>query len=71
MCLGIPGLVVVIKGENAKVDVAGAKKDVSLALMDNVKKGDYVIVHAGFAIEKIDEAKAQETLRLISEAGLP
>lgn len=71
MCLGIPGLVIEIKGANAKVDVAGAKKDVSLALMENVKHGDYVIVHAGFAIEKIDEKKAEETLKLISEAGLP
>ncbi len=69
MCLGIPGLVVAINGVNARVDVAGAKKEVSLALMDNVKKGDYVIVHAGFAIEKIDEEKAAETLKLISEAG--
>jgi len=69
MCLGIPGLVVVIKGTTATVDVAGAKKEVSLALMDGVKKGDYVIVHAGFAIERIDEEKAEETLRLIEEAG--
>lgn len=71
MCLGIPGLIIEIKGTVAKVDVAGAKKEVSLALMENVKNGDYVIVHAGFAIEKIDEAKAEETLRLIAEAGLP
>jgi len=68
MCLGIPGLIVKISGETATVDVAGTKKDASLALMEKAEVGDYVIVHAGFAIEKVDTGRAEETLKLIREA---
>ena len=67
MCLGIPGLIVGIKGDTATVDVAGTKKDASLRLMEKAAVGDYVIIHAGFAIEKVDTIKAEETLRLIRE----
>ena len=67
MCLGIPGLIVGIKGDTATVDVAGTKKDASLRLMEKAAVGDYVIIHAGFAIEKVDTEKAEETLRLIRE----
>ncbi len=67
MCLGIPGRIIEIKGLTAKVDVAGAKKDASLKLLKNAKVGEYVIIHAGFAIEKVDEEKARETLSLIEE----
>ena len=67
MCLGIPGLIVGIKGDTATVDVAGTKKDASLSLMEKAAVGDYVIIHAGFAIEKVDTEKAEETLRLIRE----
>lgn len=67
MCLGIPGKILEIKGTTARVDVAGTKKDASLKLMEGVGVGDYVIIHAGFAIEKVDEDKARETLSLIDE----
>jgi hydrogenase expression/formation protein HypC len=65
MCLGIPGMIISIEGSNAKVTVAGAKKDCSLRLLPDAKVGEFVIVHAGFAIERIDREKAEETLRLI------
>lgn len=68
MCLGIPGLIVKITGETATVDVAGTKKDASLSLMEKAEVGDYVIIHAGFAIEKVDTKRAEETLRMIREA---
>jgi len=68
MCLGIPGLIVKITGETATVDVAGTRKDASLALMEKAEVGDYVIIHAGFAIEKVDTKRAEETLRMIREA---
>lgn len=67
MCLGIPGRIIEINGSTAVIDVAGARKTVSMALLDKAGMGDYVIVHAGFAIEKIDTQKAEETLRLINE----
>ena len=67
MCLGIPGKIIEINGMGAKVDVAGTKKDISIRLMQGLKTGDYVIVHAGFAIERVDEEKAAETLTLINE----
>lgn len=67
MCIAIPGKVVEIAGAVAKVDVAGTRKEASLMLMEDVQIGDYVIVHAGFAIQKVDDAEAQETLRLLSE----
>lgn len=62
MCLALPGKVVSISGDLAVVDFDGAQKKINLALVD-VKKGDFVIVHAGFAIEKLDEKEARETLK--------
>lgn len=67
MCLGIPAKIIEINGDVASVDVAGTRKDASLRLMENVSVGDFVIIHAGFAIEKVDTEKAEETLRLIRE----
>lgn len=67
MCLGIPGKIIEIKDDMASVDVAGTRKDASLRLMEGAKVGDFVIIHAGFAIEKVDTEKAEETLRLIRE----
>ncbi len=67
MCIAIPGRVIGIKGDMANVDVAGTKKEASLMLMEDVKVGDYVIVHAGFAIQKVDDDEAIETLRLLNE----
>ncbi len=67
MCLGIPGKIIEIVNETARVDVTGTTKAVNLMLMDNVRVGDYVIVHAGFAIQKLDEREARKTLRIISD----
>lgn len=67
MCLGIPGRIIEINGFVARVDVAGAMKEADLRLMQEARPGDFVIIHAGFAIEKVDEAKARETLDLIKE----
>lgn len=67
MCLGIPGKIVNIDGMTATVDVAGTRKDASLMLLDGAQVGEYVIVHAGFAIQKVNEAEAAETLRLVGE----
>ena len=53
----------------AVIDVDGVQRQASLLLLSDVQVGDYVIVHAGFAIQKIDEAAAQETLRLLKEAA--
>ena len=67
MCLGIPGKIIEITGETATIDVAGTRKDASLRMMEKAAVGDYVIIHAGFAIEKVDTKRAEETLRLIRE----
>lgn len=71
MCLGIPGKVVKITGEDfvrtGKVDFDGIIKEVSLAYVPEVDVGDYVIVHVGFAITQLDEASAQETLALLRQ----
>ncbi|HHT9130023.1 MAG TPA: HypC/HybG/HupF family hydrogenase formation chaperone [Candidatus Brocadiaceae bacterium] len=73
MCLGVPGKIIEIKDAMANVDVAGTKKEACLMLLDDVNVGDYVIVHAGFAIQKVDEKEAQETLRIMNDLieGMP
>ena len=63
MCLAVPSKIVEIKDQTATIDVDGVKREASLMLLDNVNLGDYVIVHAGFAISKVDEAVAEETLQ--------
>jgi hydrogenase expression/formation protein HypC len=67
MCLSIPAKVLSIEGSMAKVSIGGTVTDASLQLIDDVKIGDYVLLHTGFAIEKIDEKEADETLRLLKE----
>ncbi len=67
MCLGIPGKVLNIKDEMAEVDFGGVKRTVSLLLCPEVKVGDYVLVHVGFAITKLEEEEAKETLKLLEE----
>ncbi|MFQ6086434.1 MAG: HypC/HybG/HupF family hydrogenase formation chaperone [Candidatus Bathyarchaeia archaeon] len=67
MCLAIPARVVEIKGDVAKVDFgAGTMRDVNISLVE-AKVGEYVIVHAGFAIEVLDQKAAEETLRMWNE----
>ncbi|MEM1990288.1 MAG: HypC/HybG/HupF family hydrogenase formation chaperone [Candidatus Bathyarchaeia archaeon] len=63
MCLAIPAKVIEISGDLARVDFGGIVREVNVSLVD-VKVGDYVLVHAGYAIQVIDEAEAEETLEL-------
>ena len=70
MCLGIPGKVEKIEGTNARVRFGDVVRETSLDLVpDEVRPGDYVLVHAGFALERIDEDEALETLRMLKEAA--
>ncbi len=62
MCLAVPSKIIEIQGSLAKVSVDGVIRETSLALLDDVQIGDYVIVHAGFAISKLDESAARQTL---------
>ncbi|HNR45213.1 MAG TPA: HypC/HybG/HupF family hydrogenase formation chaperone [Methanofastidiosum sp.] len=66
MCLAVPGKVIEIKDSVGIVDFNGVKREVRLELVD-VKVGDYVIVHTGFAIEKMDEKEALESLEIWKE----
>lgn len=68
MCLAVPSRIVEINNLLATVDVYGARKKISLLLLpEEAKIGDYVLVHAGFAIQKIDEEAAKDTLNLLKE----
>jgi len=71
MCLAVPGKVVEITGEGelrmGKVDFAGVQRQACLAYVPDVQLGDYVLVHVGFAISRIDEQAAQETLQALAE----
>jgi hydrogenase expression/formation protein HypC len=69
MCLAIPSKVIAIDNGTGTIDVDGVRRDVSLVLLGgDVGVGDWVIVHAGFAIHTIDEKAARETLALLREA---
>lgn len=68
MCLAVPSKIVEIKDMMATIDVHGARRNVSLLILpEEVEIGDYVLVHAGFAIQKVDRKAGDEALRLISE----
>lgn len=69
MCLSIPSRVISIDGNKAIVSVGGTEYEASLQLVENIKVDDYVLLHTGFAIQKISEEDAQETLNLIRELG--
>lgn len=62
MCLAVPSKIIQINDMIAKVDVDGVIRETSIMLLDDAKIGDYVIVHAGFAISKVDEEAALQTL---------
>ena len=71
MCLAIPARIVQIDGdESALIDLGGVRKRVSLALVDGVAVGDYVIVHVGYALTRLDPAEAERTLAVFAQAGL-
>lgn len=68
MCLALPVKVVEVGAdETAIVDLGGVKKQISLALLDDVKVGDYVILHVGYALSKLDPEEAEKTLALFAE----
>ena len=68
MCLGIPVKVISIEEQNqGKVDYLGTQVKANFSLLENIKVGDWVIIHAGFAISRLDEEDAQETLDLLRE----
>lgn len=69
MCVAIPARVKSTEGIMAEVEVGGVLRKVSLQLTPEAQKGDYVLVHAGFAIHVIDEQEARETLKLFEELG--
>jgi len=73
MCLGIPGRVIEVREEAGlamgRVDFGGVRKEACLAYVPDVKVGEYVIVHVGFAISKVDEDEAIRTLELLSQMG--
>ena len=70
MCLAIPAQVVELRdNDNAVVDLAGVRKEISLSLVDGVAVGDYVIVHVGYALNKLDPEEAEHTLKLFAEMG--
>lgn len=67
MCIAIPTLIKSVDGQNAQVEIGGIERAISIALTPEAKVGDYVIVHTGFALSVLDEAEAQETLRMFAE----
>ncbi|MBL8487684.1 MAG: HypC/HybG/HupF family hydrogenase formation chaperone [Rhodocyclaceae bacterium] len=70
MCLAIPARIVEMPNpENAIVDLGGVRKEVSLALVEDAAVGDYVIVHVGYALQKLDPEEARKTLELFAEMG--
>ncbi len=74
MCLAIPGKIVEIVDEEqqlAKVDIGGVRRNVNIGLLDRkeLALGDYVLIHVGFAMSKVDEKEAEATLQLLRELG--
>ncbi|TVT76639.1 MAG: HypC/HybG/HupF family hydrogenase formation chaperone [Denitromonas halophila] len=71
MCLAIPARIVEkLDGDAARVDLGGVRKEISLALVDGAEVGDYVIVHVGYALSRLDPEEAAKTLALFEESGL-
>lgn len=69
MCLGIPSKIISIDGDAAIVSVGGTEVEASLQLLEDAKVGDFVLLHTGFAIEKISDEEAKETLELLKKLG--
>ncbi len=70
MCLAVPVRVVELgEGDATIVDLGGVRKEISLALVDDVAVGDYVILHVGYALTKLDPEEAERTLALFAQAG--
>ncbi|MDD2844864.1 MAG: HypC/HybG/HupF family hydrogenase formation chaperone [Rhodoferax sp.] len=75
MCLALPVKVIEVgrgpTGDMGLVDLGGVKKEISLALLDDVRVGDYVILHAGFALSRLDPEEAERTLALFADMSEP
>jgi hydrogenase expression/formation protein HypC len=67
MCLGVPARVLEKSGAAAVVELGGVRREISLMLLDDVSVGEWVIIHAGFAIERLSEEEAEQTLSLLRE----
>jgi len=67
MCLAVPARIVEMTGDTATVDMEGVRRNVSVMLLPDATVGEYVIVHAGFAIGRLDEKEAEETLKMIRD----
>ncbi|MFH1868197.1 MAG: HypC/HybG/HupF family hydrogenase formation chaperone [Candidatus Omnitrophota bacterium] len=67
MCLATPAKIKSIDKKTAIVDFGGVSKKISLGILDGVKEGDYVLIHAGFAIGKVEKQEAEDTLKLLQE----
>jgi len=71
MCLAIPARVIELTGpDTARIDLSGVQKEISTALVDDVAIGDYLIVHVGYALTRLDPEEAQRTLETFAAAGL-
>lgn len=70
MCLAIPARIEQINDSRAQVDIRGLKRSIGLQLLPDAKVGEFVLIHAGFAIQRIDAAEAEETYRLLEETGI-
>lgn len=70
MCLAVPMKIIEINEDEGTVEIEKVRYKADLRLVEDIKKGDYVIVHAGFAIKKLDEKEARETLKLMKEAEI-
>ncbi len=67
MCLAVPAKVLTIEGASALVDVAGVRRRANVEMVEGLRVGDYVLLHAGFGIQKVDEQEARETIRILEE----
>jgi hydrogenase expression/formation protein HypC len=67
MCLAIPAKVKELRGDTALVDVSGIRREANVMMTPDVKVGDYIIMHAGFAIQILDTREAEKTLKLLEE----
>ena len=70
MCLAVPARVLTLDGQEAEVELGGVRRHISVMLTPEVRVGQYVLLHAGFAINVLDEQEAQETLRLFEELAV-
>ena len=70
MCLSIPAEIIEINDNKAIVSVGGTTYEASLDLVDDVKVGDFVLLHTGFALQKLDPEEAEETIKMLKELGL-